>query len=55
MFRAHYLIKLYIILVIVIVDIDGYIHLDLIFQNAFGLRIKKTPGIEKVNENFDMK
>ena len=49
------MIKLYIILVTVIVDIDGYTHLDLIFQNTFGLCIKKTPGIKTVNEHFHMK
>ena len=34
MFRTHYLINLYIILVIVMADIDGYTHLDLVFQKA---------------------
>ena len=56
-------------------DIDGYTHLDLLFQKAlryehhqknfkeslsndvtpFGLRIKKTPAIETVNDDFHMK
>ena len=35
MFGAHYLINLFILLVIVMFDIDGYTHLDLIFQTAF--------------------
>ena len=34
MFGAHYLINLYIILVIVMADIDGYTHLSLLFQKA---------------------
>ena len=34
MFGAHYLINLHIILVIVMADIDGYTHLDLLFQKA---------------------
>ena len=34
MFGAHYLINQYIILVIVIADIDGYTHLDF-FQKVF--------------------
>ena len=70
MFGAHYLINLYIMLVIVMAGIDGNTHLDLLFQKAlryehhqknfkesvsnyvtpFGLRIKKTPVIEIVNE-----
>ena len=62
------MISIYIILVIVMADFDGNKHLDLLFQKAlryenhlssdvtrFGLRIKKTPGIETVNEDLHMK
>ena len=34
MFWAHYLIKLYIILVTAMTNIDGNMHLDLLFQKA---------------------
>ena len=34
MFGAHYLINLYIMLVIVMAGIDGNTHLDLLFQKA---------------------
>ena len=34
MFGAHYLINLYIVLVIVMADIDGYTHLSLLLQKA---------------------
>ena len=34
MFEAHCLTNLYIILVIVMADIEGYTHLDLLFQKA---------------------
>ena len=34
MFGADYLIYLYVILVIVLADIDGYTHFDLLFQKA---------------------
>ena len=59
--------NLYIILVIVMADIDGNTHLNLLFQKAlryeslssdvtsFWLRIKKAPATETVNEDFHMK
>ena len=34
MFGAHYLINLYIIFVIVMADIDGKTHLDLLFRKV---------------------
>ena len=34
MFRADYLINLYVILVIVMANFDGKTHLDLLFQKA---------------------
>ena len=61
MFGAHYLINQYIILVSVIADIDGYTHLDFFSESLsnnvtpFGLRIKKIPAIEIVNDDFHMK
>ena len=59
--------NLYIILVIVMADIDGNTHLNLLFQKAlryeslssdvtsFWLRIKMVPAIKTVNEDFHMK
>ena len=61
MFGAHYLINQYIILVIVIADIDGYTHLDFFSESLsnnvtpFGLHIKKIPAVEIVSYDFHMK